>query len=129
MAGPQVPIIKGNKAYGDQKALDSLTRQGTGMKYDNAGPVTERQGPGRPVSSGAGVAQMGNTGGQGVPPREVELMENFSRAALVASVGQATAQEIMAGPWLRKYAEFSQQDVERKGKALQANTPFFDSEF
>lgn len=133
MAGPQTPVIKGNKAYGDQKALDSLARQGTGMKYDNAGPVTERRGAGRPTGSTAapapGVPGPAGAPAPGVPGSEAELMENFSRAALVAGVGQATQQELMAGPWLRKYAEFSQVDVDRKGKALQAGTPFFDSEF
>ncbi len=133
MAGPQTPVIKQNKQYGDQKALDSLTRQGTGMKYDNAGPVTERRGAGRPPGSVAAPApgMPGPTGAPapGVPGNEAELMDRFARATLVASVGQASAQELMAGPWLRSYAQFSYEDVERKGKALQAGTPFFDAEF
>lgn len=123
MAGPQTPVLKSNKAYGDQKALDSLTRQGTGMKYDNAGAPTERQGPGRPPGAASALAMPGVE--PSIPGEHADLIENFSRASLVAQVGAAAGQEMMAGPWLRQYAALSQDYLKAKAKDLQVGTPNF----
>jgi len=126
--GPNLAVIKGNKAYGDQKALDSLTRQSSGLSFDNAGPVTERRGAGRPQGSAqvAGVPGAAPAPEPLIPQEHAALIESFARAALVAQVGEASRRDMMAGPWLAQYAEFAQNDLAKKGVALQTGTPNFE---
>ena len=127
MAGPQTPIIKGNKAYGDQKALDSLQRAGTGLKQGNADILpTERRGVGRPAGTSTGqVPQTTQPGVPGIPAEHVQLMEDFARATAVAQIGKAAASDPLAGPWLRAYAQRADTELAVKAERMRAQTPFF----
>lgn len=130
MAGPQTPVIKGNKQYGDAKALDSLKRQATGLQYDNASTLPqERRGVGRPAGPTAGQAiPQAQPEAPGIPPEHVAMIEDFARATFVAQTGSRAAQDPMAGPWLRSYAQFAEQEVIAKGERVRASTPFYDTE-
>lgn len=128
MPGPQTPIIKPNKQYGDQQALDALARQGSGLKFDKAGPVTERRGVGRPPGAATArpPAAQPVAPATPIPEEHIRLMEEFARSALVASVWRQAAQDPMAGPWVRQYAKMAEEDYVRKGSRLRDETPFFE---
>ncbi len=127
MPGPNTPVIKGNKAYGDRTALDRLALTGSGLKQGNADYIPSTRRPvGRPQGAATAVQPNPALGTNAVPPDHIALMEDFSRASLVAQIAEATAQDMMAGPWLRKYAEFARRELQRKADALRQKTPFFD---
>lgn len=126
MAGPNTPVIKANKAYGDRKALDRLAITGSGLKQGNADYVPRtRRSVGRPRGTTAPAVQP-QQAAPPIPQEHIAMMEDFARSALVAQVAQAAAQDMMAGPWLRKYAEIAQREVQRKADVLRQNTPFFE---
>lgn len=122
------PIIRPNKAYGDQKALDSLKRQASGMKQGNADVLpTERRGPGRPAGTGAvQPTPQAQPEAAGIPPEHIALMEDFARATAVAQTAAAAAQDPTAGPWLRMYAQYAEDELRSKGEKVRAGTPFFE---
>lgn len=129
MPGPTTPRIQGQKQYGDQKALDSLKRAGSGLKQGNADILpTERRAAGRPVTTGAGIAPQQAPVEPGIPPEHVALIEDFARATFVAQTAARAAQDPMAGPWLRSYAQFAENEVMTKGERVRSSTPFFDGE-
>ncbi len=120
------PVIKANKQYGDQKALDVLTRTASGLRQGNADLVpTERRGVGRPAGAAAQPA-VGGTPAPEIPPEHIVLMEEFARRAAVAQRANAAAQDPLAGPWLRAYAEQAQVKAEESAQSLRSQTPFFN---
>lgn len=124
MPGPQTPVIRQNKQYGDRQALDRLAQTGSGLKQDNADYIPQQRNPiGRPPGPQPAAAAPTESG---VPPEHAALIEDFSRAALVAQVGAAVAQEMMAGPWLRMYAQLADGDYQTKGESVRSKTPFFE---
>lgn len=126
MAGPNTPVIKANASYGDRKALDRLAITGSGLKQGNADYVpSTRRSVGRPRGATAPAVQP-QRAAPPIPQEHIAMMEDFARSALVAQVAQAAAQDMMAGPWLRKYAEIAQREVQRKADVLRQNTPFFE---
>jgi len=126
MAGPYTPALKSNRQYGDRTALDSLAITGSGLKQGNADYVPQTRRPvGRPQGATSTSAQPQQVA-PAIPQEHIAMMEDFARSALVAQVAQAAAQDMMAGPWLRKYAEIAQREVQRKADALRQNTPFFE---
>lgn len=127
MPGPNTPVIKGNKSYGDRTALDRLAIAGSGLKQGNADYVpTQRNPVGRPPGATNVVRGNPAMGTDAIPPEHTALMKDFSRASLVAQIGEAGAQDMMAGPWLRKYAEFARREVQRRAEALRNQTPMFE---
>jgi hypothetical protein len=125
VAGQGTISVNQTKQYGDGKALDALQ---SGMtETPMTGNPTPAPTAGRPVSSGGGVSQTGNTEQPvNVPVGHQETAADVAAKAWAAKKWAEMAQLPTAGPRVRLYAQAAQKALEAAMLAARNQTPYFE---
>jgi len=119
------PFVYENKNYGDQKAIDDLKRQASGLKQGMADDVpTIRRERGRPA--GPRPVNVPPQEEFAIPEEHRAAMEDFARSLRAAAVFRAIAADPAAGPWARMYARFADENAAEKAKRVKEITPDFE---
>ena len=128
---PQIPV---NKQYGDQQAIDSLVRQGSGLKQAASDTVpTVRNPVGRPPG-GAGTLPTATPGAAnptaaptapeaGLPPEHLEMMKMAAKKAAFAQMSAEWAENELYGPWLTEYSARMRDEADARLRDVKINTP------
>lgn len=120
------PFVYENKNYGDQKAIDDLKRQASGIKQGMADDVpTIRRERGRPAGTQQAVAPPAQEE-FAIPEEHRAVMEDFARSLRTVAVFKALSADPAAGPWARLYARFAEESAAEKAKRVKEITPDFE---
>jgi len=130
MAGRGTISVNQSPQYGDKTALDSASKQLT--KTPMTGTPTPAPSAGRPVSSGAGVSQTGNTPAQAPLPQQSRVdpahEEQFKEMAQAFRTHQFWQNVLAQYPseWSRMYAKEAKRNYEQISQKTRATTPYFE---
>lgn len=123
MAGKGTVSANQTPQYGDKKQLQKMSSL---TKTPMTGVPTQRKGAGRPVSTGAGSSQTGNTApaGNTVPGVDKGKMAEFAKAVKLLNYWQAV-DAAAPNEETKMNLMDAQEHVEKVAKKLRQTTPFW----
>ena len=127
-----MPTLRPNKQYGDQKAIDDLKRQGSGMKQAASDTVPTLRNPvGRPPGATAQTPAPNGQIAQGnpsppLPEEHLAIMDRAARRAAIASEAAQYADNPLYGPFLQEYAARMKASAEDSLREVKTALPDFD---
>lgn len=127
MAGRGTISVNQSPQYGDKTALDSASKAIT--KTPMTGTPTPAPSAGRPVSSGAGGSQTGNTPVQATPPQvpaeHQTAMDAVAQAYRTKQFWDGVLKNYPS-EWSRMYAADANKELAKATAAARQSTPFFE---